>query len=165
MSSEEIKLSAVNLGFDTSWIADVLTGYGQDVLSLAVEAARNGLTVGLIIEIVQKFGPSLLQLIVNLIQHRHSMAFAASEAEVFPPVPPTVPGPVLPSMDSSLVTVIIQQFLPTILEKFGPTLIQALIQVVTEMLQNNQNELIKTLVNSIMNALQRNQPAPNPLAN
>lgn len=142
--SEEIKLNAVDMGFDATWIADILQNYGADALNIAMEAARQGLSVSLIVEALQKFGPPLLAFIVDLLNHQTmSMAMAAPVV-----VEPFVPGPsdpvsVVPTpttINSNVVNVIIdkylpvliEQYLPQLVEKFGPQLLQVLITLLAK---------------------------------
>ena len=67
---EELKLSATNFGFEANWVADLLEKYGPDVLALVIEAARNGFSVAFITEFVDKLGPMVLQLIVEWLNRK-----------------------------------------------------------------------------------------------
>lgn len=121
---EELKLSAVNFGFDSQWIADLLQKYGQDGLALAIEAARNGLSTQLITEVMQKFGPDLIQFLLNLQNNHKSFApmGMAADAKGFL------------GLDSGVLLDTVQQqfgngLLQKLLQQYGPQIAQILIQV------------------------------------
>jgi hypothetical protein len=123
-----LKASAVQVGFDPSWVADLLQTYGPDVLAIAVDAVRNGLSVSLVVEILQKFGPGLLQFVVNWLQGKNMKM--AGESVVVPSG-----GPLVPGIDTSVIDVIIQQYLPIIMQQLlanvnWQQLIQAIIQAI-----------------------------------
>jgi hypothetical protein len=134
---EQLKLSATNFGFDAGWVADVLEKYGPEVLAWAIELARNGLSVTFIVEVVQQFGPVLLQLLVDWL-NKKNMAKAAFAAEGV-----VVNGDVIEGVDASFIDLIvekylpliIQKYLPMIMEKYGPQLIQMLVDMFLKSLQ------------------------------
>lgn len=121
---EELKLSAVNFGFDSQWIADLLEKYGQDGLSLAIEAARNGFSTQLITEIMQKFGPDLIQFLLNLQNNHKSMGMSMA---------PNAKGFLGLDSYGVLLDTVQQQFgsglLQKLLQQYGPQVAQILIQV------------------------------------
>jgi hypothetical protein len=162
--SEELKLAASNFGFDSGWVADILTQWGPEVLAVCVEAARNGLSVTLITEIVTKFGPALLQLIVGMWQHQNMAAAPCHKGADCCKHKAALAGdlPVLVGADASLITVLVQQWLPVILQKFGPVIMQALIAAVQSFLQNNQTDVLKAILDAIMNAINNVTPTPTP---
>lgn len=127
---EELRLSAVNFGFDGGWIADIMQQWGDEVLALAIEATRNGLSVGLVVEILSKFGPSVLDFFVNLLGKKKMMAAGD-----------VIPGPIIEGMDSAFVDLIVEKYLPQILEKFLPLILEKfgpqLMQLLAEMLLKN----------------------------
>jgi hypothetical protein len=136
MPTEQLKLSAVNFGFDASWIAEILQNYGEDALTLAVEAARNGLSIGLIVEILTKFGPKVLDLLVSWLNQKNMMKGVAGDI---------VPGAIVVGDDNAFIDLIvqkylpmiIQQYLPMILEKYGPQIMQVVVNIIMQSLQKN----------------------------
>src|SRR5581483_1438427 len=100
--SEELKMSATNLGFDASWIAELVERFGQDVLTLVVEAARQGLSISLVIEIIQKFGPALLDFVVELLNKKSMLGLTGDVVE----------GPTVEGVNSAFIDVIIEKWLP-----------------------------------------------------
>lgn len=137
--NEEMKLSAQNFGFDATWILDLATNYGDDVLALAIEAARNGISVQFIIEVLEKFGPVLLQLLVDLLNQR-KMAMAMSAARMGVAAEP-VPGPIIEAVEGPFLDLIIEKYLPVMVEKYLPVIMEKygtqLIQMIIEMFLKN----------------------------
>ena len=122
---EQLKQSAINFGFDANWVASVPQKHNPEVLALAVEAARSGISVDVIMELIDKLGPIILQFIVEWINKKKMSASSASGADI-------VTGDVIEGVDSQFIDVIvekylpiiIQKYLPMIMEKWGPQLIQ-----------------------------------------
>jgi len=129
--SEELKLSASNFGFDATWVADVLSKYGDQVLALAIEAARNGFSVSFVVEVLTKFGPTFLGFLVSLIAKKNSMNFAATND--------VLTGDIV-GIDSSVIEVLIEKYLPQIIEKYLPVIIEKysgqIMQFVIQMILN-----------------------------
>jgi hypothetical protein len=74
MSPEQLKISAVSLGFDPSFILQILQQYGPQAVALAIEAVSSGLSFGLVMEILQLLGPIALQLIMMLVAKQFKLA-------------------------------------------------------------------------------------------
>ena len=123
---ETLKLSAQNFGFDTNWIAELISKYGADILALVVEAARNGFSIALVVEIMSKFGPDLLQFVLDLFNTKKMEA--VKFGEVFPPTDGSMP---LPGgmMDSILIN-LVQKYLPIIMEKYGDQIMKMIIDAI-----------------------------------
>jgi hypothetical protein len=133
MSNEELKTSAMGFGFDASWVADILQNWGDDVLSLAIEAARHGLSVTLVVDILKVFGPSILEFLVEFLNKR-SMAmqqqkFGAEVDGIAAPVKGLQAGFIDVIIDKYL-PIIFENYLPLVAEKYGPQLIQLLVEMV-----------------------------------
>jgi len=137
MLHEELKSSAVGFGFDAGWISELLEKWGQDVLAIVIEAARNGLSVVLIVEIMNKLGPAILELIVELLNRNKMTGFGVtSEGELIPgPVIEGIDGPFIDMIIEKYLPVIIEKYLPLIFEKYGTQLIQFIIEMFLKNLQ------------------------------
>jgi hypothetical protein len=130
--ADALKASAQSFGLDASWVADILTKYGPETLALVVEACRQGLTASLVTEVVTTFGPGLL--LKNMKKLDSSV----------------VPGVLVPGESTGIIDVVIQQYLPVIIEKYLPVLLQ---QYGPQILQ----AILKIIQQSVTPA-----PAPNP---
>lgn len=132
---EEMKLSATNFGFDGEWIADVVEKYGDDAVAVIVEAARSGLSVKFVIELIDRFGTQVLELLVNVLNQFKMTQMAATGV--------VVEGPIVEGVNSALTDVlikdylpmIIEKLLPQIMEKYGPQLIQLVVDWLLKSLQ------------------------------
>ena len=124
-NQEQLKASAVGFGFDPEWVAQILEQWGPDVLAVVVEAARQGLSVTTVVDILTKLGPKLLDLLISVLNKMKMMGVAGD----------VVGGDVVQGVDSAVVDVlvekwlpvIIQKYLPMIIDKYGPQLIQFVI--------------------------------------
>ncbi len=141
MHREELKEHAINLGFDSDFVTDVLSKYGPEILALIIEAARNGFTVDFIKEIMSKLGPILLELMVEIINRQKMEGFAADPmgfnagVVIDGPIVEGVEGPFIDILVEKYLPKIIQKYLPLILEKYGDKLIQMLIELFLKNLQ------------------------------
>ena len=70
MDKLELVHEARAVGFNPSWIAQVLEQYGPDILALSIEAVKNGLSVQLVLEILATFGPPLLHLLIDWLKKK-----------------------------------------------------------------------------------------------
>jgi hypothetical protein len=126
------KLSAVNLGFDPAWIQQIIGQYGEDVLAIVIEAARNGLSIQLVVEIFTKFGPAILQLLVDFLNKKKMQTQFAGEI---------VDGPVNVAVDSTLIDLLVEKYLPVIIQKYLPMIMEQygaqLVQIFIDVLLKN----------------------------
>lgn len=127
---DTLKASAENFGFDGGAVADILTKFGPDVLSLLVEAARSGFNVAWIMETLNKFGPTVFQFFTDLWSKNMSIAPQAMSMDGEVATGVLLTGPVVEGMDSNLLSTLLEKFLPMLLEKYGPQLIQLLMDAV-----------------------------------
>lgn len=145
--SEELKLSASNFGFDVSWIADVLTKYGDTVLALCIEAARNGFSIAFVVEILNKFGPAFLEFLVSLLTQNQAMRMRlAATSEVLTGDVVTTGGDLIQGLDAGVIQVLIEKYMPMIIEKYLPVLIE-----------KYGDQLMQFFVQMILNALKPKQ--------
>src|SRR4051812_19468507 len=71
--TESLKVAAANFGLDPTWILKILAEFGSEALPIIVEAMRNGFSKETVIELIEKLGPQVLQLVVNVINQWHMM--------------------------------------------------------------------------------------------
>ena len=64
--------SLVAKGFDPSWLTQILTQYGPDILKLIADALAQGLSVPVITEAVMLGGKILLAIITGHLQAIHA---------------------------------------------------------------------------------------------
>ncbi len=141
MTKDELNLSAANFGFDPTWVADILSKYGEDALTLAIEAARNGFSISLVIEVLQKFGPALLQLLVDVFAHKQ----AALRMGVAEGTGVILNGEVVQAdsvFDASLLNVLVEKYLPMLLEKYTPTIWTAFGPIIIKFVEDNLQTIL-----------------------
>lgn len=127
---EESTQAALGFGFDTQWIADILKDYGQTVLDLVLEAMRGGFSKELVLEIISKFGPLVLEFLVNLL-NRKKMAMTSGLSMT----DANINDQMAAFIDISFIETIVQKYLPLIIEKYGPVIVQAILDYLLKMVQ------------------------------
>ncbi len=155
MTKDELNLSAANFGFDPTWVADILSTYGEDALTLAIEAARNGFSISLVIEVLQKFGPALLQLLVDVFAHKQAAMRVGEGTGVIIPGN-VVQGDNVLGVDASLLNVLVEKYLPLILEKYTPAIWTAFGPLIIQFVETNLQTILDKVGPQLMQLLQAN---------
>lgn len=127
MSVETLKENAIGMGFDSSWIADILEKYGPDILNLAIQLANNGFSVAFIVEMLQRFGPYILQFLLNLLNNWKVFGIAGDVAPSDDVVVQTAAETWLPS--------ILERILPQLVEKYAAEIADALVKFLLDRLK------------------------------
>lgn len=117
---EIMKASATEFGFDPTWILQIIGEFGPDVVAIVVEAMRQGLSKDLVVEIITKLGPMILQIMIAVMNSK-KMSFTPGDPQ-----------------QANILAILIQQFLPTIVEVYLP-----------ELWQRNKEHIIQMLVDAI----------------
>ncbi len=134
--------------------------HNDATLAAAVELARSGTSTAFIMEMLQKFGPTMLQFLVDVLNHSKTkkLAMADVPGDIIPGQ--VVIGDVVNGVDTSFIDIIIQKYLPLlvqkylplILEKYGPVLVQMLLDYV-----KNNPQFIEPLIKLILGGLGKSQ--------
>lgn len=125
------KTSALNFGFEEGFIEKLSVEHGEDKVALAVEAARLGLSPTVIVEIIKAVGPSILELIVYLLNRRNMEA-----NEQFGLAPAIVnsfdnnfDGPFIDGIIEKYLPIIMKKYLPLIIEKYADQIIKIFVDL------------------------------------
>ncbi len=118
---DQLKVGAQNFGFDPSWIADVVSKFGPDALALVVELARQGFSVSLLTEVLDKFGPSLLQFFINYLNHLNVTPVTPKVGMTADVIPP---GNLVEGIDANFIDMIVTNYLPVIIQKYLPMIVE-----------------------------------------
>jgi hypothetical protein len=124
---DNLKQSALEFGFDFTWITEIISQYGDDVLNLVLEAVRGGFSKDFVAEVLSKFGPLLLEFLVNLL-NKNKMRLAMSGDVVV--------GEEVGVLDASILEVLIQKYLPVLLDKYKDQVVQMLVNWLSDFLKN-----------------------------
>lgn len=124
---DNLKHSALEFGFDFTWVSDIISKYGEDVLNLVLEAVRGGFSKDFVTEVLSKFGPLLLEFLVNLL-NKNKMKLAMSGDIVV--------GEEVGVIDASILEVLIQKYLPVIVDKYKDQVVQMLVNWLADFLKN-----------------------------
>ena len=62
----ELKLTADNYGVTPEFTAEVLTKYGPDVLAVVIKALQSGFSFSFVLEVFKRFGPVVLEFFLSL---------------------------------------------------------------------------------------------------
>lgn len=121
---ESLKMNAMELGFSSEYIADLLDRWGSEVLATVIELARNGLSTDFIVETLKKFGPFFLELFVDFINRKKSLGYGACEMSPC----------AAKEMNEVVFALMLEKGMPKLAEAFLPDLWEKLKPVLTELL-------------------------------
>jgi hypothetical protein len=114
---ETLKASAMGFGFDFDWVSGLISKWGDNILSVVVEAVRGGFTKDVVVNIVEKVGPFALELLVNLMNKMKFHHAAAAPGEL-------VVGEEVRLFDASIIETLVQRYLPVLVEKYGDQIVK-----------------------------------------
>lgn len=133
---EVLKASATSLGLDSGQVADIITKWGPKVLATIVEALRGGLTVNFVMEVINTFGPTLLDFVVDFFNLKKMFSVGGTNVPgIIEGIEVNINGEV-EKLDGNILLVLLSQLidkfgpelvtkiLPSLLEKYGPIIVQ-----------------------------------------
>lgn len=116
---EDVRSSALGFGLDPAWVSDILAKFGPAALALIVEAMRQGLSMALVIEVVDRFGPELLNFIITLLNQKKMGAVISGDIVV-------APGTTVDQ--NGILIALLEQYLPILIKAYGPQILQLIVQ-------------------------------------
>lgn len=120
MQNESEEKYLLEFGFD---VGDLVSKYGAQILEVIYEALRLGLTKEFVQEVINKFGPMLLEIAIQFLNQKQMMASS-----------PDVVGEEVSLNEFLTVQVIIEKFLPQILNKYGDKLLNLVVEMLAKMI-------------------------------
>lgn len=117
---ELLQITAQNAGMQKEVVADVMTKYGPGVLANVVEFLRHGVSVTLVMQLLQLFGPDVVSFILGLFTSASNKQFAALQAGEDEEAAKSAFGDVI-------VNLLVSKLLPAIIERYGAQILQGIL--------------------------------------
>lgn len=111
------------LGFPRDYIANVLNKLGPSVLELLVKLANDGFSVDFIRQALERLGPLMLELMVDALRVSHSVGFTGTLEE----------GEVV-NFDNAVFTQLFQKFVQMLFDRYGDQLLQVVMELLAKIL-------------------------------
>lgn len=149
---KELTNVAENFGLSQEFIAEVLSKYGPEVLSVCIEGLKNGFSVGFVIELVRLFGPVVLDFILSLfkksnktMQMAEAHGMGASDqsladflndknAENFAPI---------------LMKLLVEKLIPYVIKNYGDQIVHALLEAMQKAFNDKESARFLTVPNNV----------------
>jgi hypothetical protein len=141
MSSDQVKgliANAETLGMAPADVAEVLSKYGPDVLTVVTTGLKNGFSVAFIMECVKLFGPMVLDALTSLYNKSKQLVISqgfngkvtdAVVAEVISNKP-------VESIPPVILNILLEKLVPWALEKYGQQILSAMIEAILSAVKN-----------------------------
>jgi len=130
------------MGMAPAEVADLLSRYGPEVLSVVVQALKNGFSMPFVLELLRLFGPIALDFTISLFTAKKSFSAQSEEKDPFgelnkilqndPEVNKVLEGSQIGALTPQLVSVLVEKLLPYLVKKYGPQLLAAIIQAIED---------------------------------
>lgn len=119
--NKELVLKAESYGLDTTWLEDTLKKYGPTVLDLIVDALQNGFNAQFVQDIIDKLGPFFLEMLTGVYKAKVKQVGAD----------PTMSTA---GLDDTVFKTLIKELLPVLADRYGKQLLQSLVDAIIKSL-------------------------------
>ena len=124
----QLQTDAVQMGMAPSDVAEIVSKYGPDVMSVIVEALKGGFSVPFVLELFRLFGPIFLDFAISLFSEKKKMGMAENDEEA--ELEKLLRGSPVQGLPEELVKVLFTKLLPYVIKKYGPDMLTAVIAAI-----------------------------------
>lgn len=145
-----LKSSAESLGFGSGFVQEVLSKWGPQALSLAVEALRQGFSVAFVNDLLEKLGPKVLELVVGVSNSQKMLVNADAQRRAMAGFLPIEGEQVQigndgPIMEKAIIMTVLAKWVPDLVRQFGPKLFDQMI----DLLKANEDKVIEYVADAV----------------
>jgi hypothetical protein len=141
MSTEQVKSlvsNAENLGMAPAEVAELLSKYGPDFLSVVTTGLKNGLSVSFVMECVKLFGPMVLDALTAIFNKSKENVSAQGLGGVNDAViAEVIAGKPVESIPPVILNILLEKLVPWALEKYGQEVLGAIIEAILRAVKND----------------------------
>lgn len=131
-STADVQLEAQSFGLSTEQASEILIKYGPQVLSVIVAGLKGGLSLSFLMESLKLFGPMVVEFLSTLfIEKKKELENNASKGLVAQDA--TVADALKGGVDSlppAATAILLEKLLPWALDKYGQQIIQAIMEAI-----------------------------------
>mgnify|MGYP007071399968 CR=1 FL=1 len=122
---------AVQLGMSAPEVGEIIGKYGPDLLSVMVEALKGGFSVSFVLELFRLFGPIFLDFAISLFTEKKKMGMTENDEES--ELETLLKGSKIEGLPEELVKVLFTKLLPYVIRKYGPDMLEAIVDAITKL--------------------------------
>lgn len=127
---KQLENDAVSMGMSPPEVGEVVSKYGPDVLSVIVEALKGGFSLSFVLELFRLFGPIFLDFAIGFFVEKKKMGM--TEADEEHELNELLKGSPVQGLPQELVKALFTKLLPYVLKKHGPDMLTAIIDAINK---------------------------------
>jgi hypothetical protein len=137
---DDLKSVAGNFGIDPIHVAEILQHYGPSVLQMVISALKSGFSLSFCLELLKTFGPVVLDFVMSLFDNtKKAMDVSASKGLV-----PESMDNFLNEKDAEnfapiLVKIIVEKVIPYVIKNYGQQILQALLDALNKAFEDKES--------------------------
>ncbi len=133
---DQLKTDAVSMGMAPTDVAEIISKYGPDTMSVIVEGLKSGFSVPFILELFRLFGPIFLDFAISLFSEKKKLGLAEGNEEV--ELENLLKGSPVQGLPEELVKTLFTKLLPYVIKKYGPDMLVAVIAAIDKYTKEDQ---------------------------
>jgi hypothetical protein len=144
---DDLKSVAGNFGIDPIHVAEILQKYGPSVLQMVISALKSGFSLSFCLELLKTFGPVVLDFVMSLFDNtKKAMDVSVSKGLV-----PESMDNFLNEKDAEnfapiLVKIIVEKVIPYVIKNYGQQILQALLESLNKAFEDKESaQFLKVL--------------------
>ena len=131
-STADIQLEAQSFGISVEQASEILTKYGPQVLSVIIAGLKGGLSLSFLMESLKLFGPMVVEFLSTLfVEKKKQLEENAAQGLVAQDT--SVANALKGGVDSlppAVTTILLEKLLPWALDRYGQQIIQAIMEAI-----------------------------------
>ena len=133
---DQMQTDAISMGMAPTDVAEIISKYGPDTMSVIVEGLKSGFSVPFVLELFRLFGTIFLDFAISLFSDKKKMGMteASEEAEL----EKLLKGSPVQGLPEELVKVLFTKLLPYVIKKYGPDMLAAVITAIDKYTKEDQ---------------------------
>ena len=137
---DDLKSVAGNFGIAPAEVADILQNYGPSVLQMVISALKSGFSLSFCMELVKTFGPVVLDFVMSLFNNTKKAMDVSSQKGIVPESMEQF----LNEKDAEnfapiLVKVLVEKVIPYIIKNYGQQILQALLDAFNKAFEDKES--------------------------
>jgi len=137
---DDLKSVASNFGIAPAEVADILQRYGPSVLQMVISALKSGFSLSFCLELIKTFGPVVLDFVMSLFDNTKKAMDVSSQKGLTPESMEQF----LNEKDAEnfapiLVKVLVEKVIPYIIKNYGQQILQALLDALNKAFEDKES--------------------------
>lgn len=133
---DQMKTDAISMGMAPTDVAEVISKYGPDVMSVVVEGLKSGFSAPFVLELFRLFGPIFFDFAISLFAEKKKLGLAEGNEEA--ELEKLLKGSPVQGLPEELVKALFTKLMPYVIKKYGPDMLAAVIAAIDKYTKEDQ---------------------------